>query len=52
MSLRLRERLLALLAGQGEVVLLPGTGHLLTEAAEELRERLDTWISARFADPA
>jgi pimeloyl-ACP methyl ester carboxylesterase len=41
-----------MLAGQGEVVLLPGTGHLLTEAAEELRERLDTWISARFADPA
>ena len=41
-----------MLAGQGEVVLLPGAGHLLTEAAEELRERLDTWISARFADPA
>ena len=39
-----------MLAGQGEVVLLPGAGHLLTEAADEIRERLDTWISARFAE--
>jgi pimeloyl-ACP methyl ester carboxylesterase len=41
-----------MLAGHGEVVLLPGAGHLLTEAAGEIRERLDTWISARFAEPA
>jgi len=38
-----------MLAGHGEVVLLPGSGHLLTEAAGELRERLDEWIGARFA---
>lgn len=37
-----------MLAGQGEVVLFPGVGHLLTEAAEELRERLVHWIPARF----
>jgi pimeloyl-ACP methyl ester carboxylesterase len=40
-----------MLAGQGEVVLLPRAGHLLTEAADEVRERLDAWISARFAEP-
>jgi alpha/beta superfamily hydrolase len=39
-----------MLAGHGEVVLLPGSGHLLTEAAGELRERLDTWIGERFAN--
>ena len=39
-----------ILAGHGEVVLLPGTGHLLTQAADELRERLSTWIPARFAN--
>lgn len=38
-----------MLAGHGEVVLLPGAGHLLSEAAQEIRERLDVWISARFA---
>ena len=38
-----------MLAGHGEVVLLPGTGHLLSEAAEELRDRLGEWIPARFA---
>jgi pimeloyl-ACP methyl ester carboxylesterase len=39
-----------MLAGHGEVVLLPGSGHLLSEAAGEIRERLDTWIEERFAD--
>src|SRR5436190_2958666 len=39
-----------MLAGHGEVVLLPGAGHLLTEAAAEIREQLDAWIRARFAD--
>ena len=29
-----------MLAGHGEVVLLPGAGHLLTQAADEVRERL------------
>ncbi|MDP9334607.1 MAG: alpha/beta hydrolase, partial [Actinomycetota bacterium] len=38
-----------MLAGHGEVVLLSGAGHLLTEAATELRERLSVWIPERFA---
>jgi hypothetical protein len=38
-----------MLAGHGEVVLLPGTGHLLTQAATEVHERLMTWIPERFA---
>jgi hypothetical protein len=29
-------------------VLLPGAGHLLTQVADELRERLAEWIPARF----
>ena len=33
----------------GELVVFPGTGHLLTEVGEELRERLGQWIPARFA---
>ena len=32
------------LAGHGDVILLPGTGHMLSEAAEEIRERLIEWI--------
>jgi pimeloyl-ACP methyl ester carboxylesterase len=38
------------LAGHGEVVVLPGAGHLLLGAEEELRRRLLEWIPARFAD--
>jgi pimeloyl-ACP methyl ester carboxylesterase len=38
-----------MLAGHGEVVFLPGAGHLLSEAAGELRERIDAWIGERFA---
>jgi dienelactone hydrolase len=38
------------LAGTGEVEILPGTGHLLTEASDELRDRLGTWIPERFTD--
>ncbi len=38
-----------MLAGHGEVVLLSGAGHLLTQAATELRERLSVWIPERFA---
>jgi pimeloyl-ACP methyl ester carboxylesterase len=41
-----------MLAGHGEVVLLPGAGHLLTQAATELRERLSAWIPERFAGAA
>jgi pimeloyl-ACP methyl ester carboxylesterase len=37
-----------MLAGHGEVVLLPGTGHLLTQSADEVRARLLEWIPARF----
>jgi len=32
----------------GELVVFPGTGHLLTEVADELRQRLGSWIPARF----
>jgi pimeloyl-ACP methyl ester carboxylesterase len=38
-----------MLAGQGEVVLLPGTGHLLAEAAGDVRSRTEAWISEQFA---
>jgi Phospholipase/Carboxylesterase len=37
-----------MLAGHGEVVTLPGTGHLMTQAAAEIRERLSAWIPERF----
>jgi dienelactone hydrolase len=33
----------------GELVVFPGTGHLLTEVGDELRDRLGTWIPARIA---
>lgn len=33
-----------LAGGHGELVLLPGTGHLLSEAGAELRARLTEWI--------
>jgi predicted esterase len=39
------------LAGGGELVLLPGTGHLLTEAGDAMRERLRSWIPEQFARP-
>jgi alpha/beta superfamily hydrolase len=37
-----------LAGGHGELVVLPGAGHLLVEAADELRERLGSWIPARL----
>lgn len=37
------------LAGTGEVVILPGTGHLLAEAGDDLRDRLGRWVPERFA---
>ncbi|MGI8791856.1 MAG: alpha/beta hydrolase [Acidimicrobiales bacterium] len=40
------------LAGGGEVVILPGTGHLLSEAGDEIRSRLRQWIPATLATPA
>ena len=39
-----------LAGGDGELVVLPGAGHLLTEAGDELRSRLTAWIPARFDD--
>lgn len=33
-----------MLSGTGELVVLPGAGHMLTEAADELRERLLEWL--------
>ena len=38
-----------MLAGHGEVVLLPGTGHLLTQSKDEVRDRVRSWIIDRFA---
>jgi dienelactone hydrolase len=37
-----------LAGGHGELVLIPGAGHLLAEAGAELRERLGTWIPAHL----
>jgi dienelactone hydrolase len=37
------------LAGTGEVEILPGTGHLLAEAGDDLRDRLGRWIPERLA---
>jgi pimeloyl-ACP methyl ester carboxylesterase len=39
------------LAGSGELEVLPGAGHLLTEAADHLRDRLHRWIPDVFARP-
>lgn len=33
----------------GELVVFPDTGHLFTQAADELRERLGNWIPERFS---
>jgi pimeloyl-ACP methyl ester carboxylesterase len=41
-----------MLAGRGEIEVLPGAGHLLTEASEHLRRRLVEWIPAAFAAAA
>jgi alpha/beta superfamily hydrolase len=38
-----------MIAGTGELVILPSAGHLLREAGEELRGRLGAWIPERFA---
>jgi uncharacterized protein len=39
-----------MLAGQCDLVLLPGNGHLLSQSAVEVHERLVAWIPKRFAD--
>ena len=38
-----------LAGGHGELVILPGAGHLLSEAGDVLRERLGAWIPAQLA---
>ena len=38
-----------MLAGHGEVVLLPDTGHLLTETADEVYDRVRSFITDCFA---
>lgn len=38
------------IAGAGAVVILPGSDHLLSGAAAELRARLAVWIPERFSD--
>ena len=38
-----------MLAGHGEVVMLPDAGHLLSETAAEVRDRLLDWIPQRFS---
>jgi hypothetical protein len=38
------------LAGHGEVVVLDGNGHLLDKAADELRDRLLTWIPEHLSN--
>ena len=40
-----------MLAGGGELMILPGAGHLLTEAHDELRDRLGAWIPERLSGP-
>lgn len=37
-----------MLAGHGELVPLPGAGHLLDEAADTIRDRLVEWIPTQF----
>jgi len=44
-------QMVRMIAGGGELVVLPGAGHLLREAGDELRGRLSEWIPARFGAP-
>lgn len=39
------------LAGGGEVVIVAGAGHLLTEGADEIRARLRTWLPEVLRSP-
>jgi pimeloyl-ACP methyl ester carboxylesterase len=41
-----------MLAGRGELVVLPGSGHLLSEGASELRDRLRVWLPETLAAAA
>lgn len=42
--------MVAMIAGKGELVPLTGAGHLLTEAADELRDKLAGWVPARLSE--
>jgi hypothetical protein len=41
-----------LAGGQGELVVYPGAGHLLTQVGRELRDKLLEWIPAVLAGTA
>ena len=45
-------QMVRMIAGTGEVVVLPGTGHLFRHYEHELRERLVRWIPERFVEAA
>ena len=38
-----------MIAGSGELVIVPGAGHLLTQGAVEIRAKLETWLPAVLA---
>jgi hypothetical protein len=38
-----------MIIGHGELVVLPGTGHLLVEATDTVRSKLGAWIPERFS---
>ena len=40
-----------MIAGTGELVMLPGAGHLLTEAGTSSATGSGRWIPERFAEP-
>jgi pimeloyl-ACP methyl ester carboxylesterase len=44
--------LVQMVVGGGELVPLPGVGHLLAEAKDELRDRLGNWIPEKFKEHA
>ena len=41
----------AAIAGAGEVVMLPGDGHLLAKSDDVITERLDTWLPETLGIP-
>lgn len=43
-------RIVAAMAGAGDVVVLPGDGHLLAKSEAIIRERLLEWLPATFGD--
>ena len=42
--------LVRMVIGGGELVPLPGVGHLLAEAAEKIEARLQEWIPEKFRE--